>query len=420
MRNNSSFLGAADSPQSVQPAGVRRLNHIPLFIIGAVAAVVAVLLAFVAFDKSKPPAPKQEDHGGSADDYAAQVVGNKVGYVRAENAASPTPSPTPAAGTETTTATPPTNAEMDARHKAFFEALYAKSAISDPTVDQMSEQRQQAISAAQAAKVVQADPNNLGGSSPGDISDYERKMADTQRLLGVPGIPSASPNPNNLGAYDGSRDRWKLNTRLEAPTTPYILRTGWVIPALLLTAMESELPGTITAQVSEDVYDSGTGNYLLIPQGSRLVGEYANAIQYGQSRIFVAWQRIIYPDNSALDIGAMPGADGEGESGFHDLVDNHFLRLFGSALLMSAITAGITYSQDQGQGNNNNFNGNQPPRAGDILSQALGQQLGAATSALLEKNLSIPPTLKIRQGYSFNIVVVKDLIFNGPYVVPNY
>ena len=420
MRNNSSFLGAADSPQSVQPAGVRRLNHIPLFIIGAVAAVVAVLLAFVAFDKSKPPAPKQEDHGGSADDYAAQVVGNKVGYVRAENAASPTPSPTPAAGTETTTATPPTNAEMDARHKAFFEALYAKSAISDPTVDQMSEQRQQAISAAQAAKVVQADPNNLGGSTPGDISDYERKVADTQRLLGVPGIPSASPNPNNLGTYDGSRDRWKLNTRLEAPTTPYILRTGWVIPALLLTAMESELPGKITAQVSEDVYDSGTGNYLLIPQGSRLVGEYANAIQYGQSRIFVAWQRIIYPDNSALDIGAMPGADGEGESGFHDLVDNHFLRLFGSALLMSAITAGITYSQDQGQGNNNNSNGNQPPRAGDILSQALGQQLGAATSALLEKNLSIPPTLKIRQGYGFNVVVVKDLVFDQPYVVPNY
>jgi len=91
VRDNSSFLGAADSPQSVQPAGVRRLNHIPLFIIGAVAAVVAVLLAFVAFDKSKPPAPKQEDHGGSADDYAAQVVGNKVGYVRAENVASPTP-----------------------------------------------------------------------------------------------------------------------------------------------------------------------------------------------------------------------------------------------------------------------------------------------------------------------------------------
>ena len=256
MRNNSSLLGAADSPQSVQPAGVRRLNHIPLFIIGAVAAVVAVLLAFVAFDKSKPPAPKQEDHGGSADDYAAQVVGNKVGTT-AENVASPTPSPTPAAGTETTAATPPTNAEMDARHKAFFEALYAKSAISDPTVDQMSEKRQQAILAAQAAKVVQADPNNLGGSTPGDISDYERKVADTQRLLGVPGIPSASPNPNNLGTYDRSRDRWTLNTRLEAPTTPYILRTGWVIPALLLTAMESELPAKSLLKLARTFMTAG-------------------------------------------------------------------------------------------------------------------------------------------------------------------
>ena len=120
---------------------------------------------------------------------------------------------------------------------------------------------------------------------------------------------------------------------------------------------------------------------------------------------------------SGLDIGAMPGADAVGEAGFHDLVDNHFLRLFGSALLMSAITAGITYSQDQGH--NNNYNGS-PPRAGDVLSAGLGQQLGAATSALLEKNLSIPPTLKIRQGYGFNVAVVKDLVFERPYVVPNY
>src|SRR4029077_15899746 len=118
----------------------------------------------------------------------------------------------------------------------------------------------------------------LGGSTPGDISDYERKVAATQRILGGNGGQTPAPaDPNNLGTYNGTRDRWKLNTRLEAPATPYMLRTGWVIPALLLTAMESELPGTITAQVSQDVYDSGTGNYLLIPQGSRLVGEYANA-----------------------------------------------------------------------------------------------------------------------------------------------
>jgi type IV secretion system protein TrbI len=408
-RNNSaSFLDPGQAPQSVNqaPAGVRRLNHVPVYLIGAVIAAIALLVAWVAIDKSKPPAPKAEDHGGSSDSYAAQVAGNKTGYVRPAVAATPSatpartpqPSPTPAA-------VQATNAEMDARHKAFYEALYAKSAVADPVIDQLNAQNQNRVSAAQAAKIVQADPNNLGGSTPEEISGYERRSTGTT-------------GPNNLETYNGTRDRWKLNTRLEAPATPYILRTGWVIPALLLTAMDSELPGTITAQVSQDVYDSGTGQHLLIPQGSRLVGEYASAIQYGQSRIFIAWQRIVYPDNSALDIGAMPGADGQGESGFHDLVDNHFLRLFGSALLMSAITGGISYSQNQGQ-NNNEF-GNQPARAGDILSQALGQQLGAATSALLEKNLSIPPTLKIRQGYAFNIVVVKDLIFERPYTVPNY
>jgi type IV secretory pathway VirB10-like protein len=417
MRNNGSLLSADGSPQSIQPVGVRRLNHIPLYIIGVVSALVAVLIALVAFDKSKQQPAKPEDHGGNTDSYAAQVVGQKVGYVRAENAASPTPAPTPPAMTQAPAATPPPSAEMDARHKAFFEALYAKSTVTDPITEQVGAQRQQALSAAEAAKLVNADPNNLGGSTPGDISDYERKVANAQRLLGINGGQPAGPlDPNGLGTYNGSRDRWKLNSRLEAPTTPYILRTGWVIPALLLTAMESELPGTITAQVSQDVYDSGTGNYLLIPQGSRLVGEYANAIQYGQSRIFVAWQRIIYPDNSALDIGAMPGADEQGEAGFRDRVDNHFLRTFGSALLMSAVTAAVNWSTNHNQAG---FNGN-GYSASSALSEAVGQQLGQATAHLLEKNLSIAPTLKIRPGFRFNILVVKDLIFDRPYVVPSY
>jgi type IV secretory pathway VirB10-like protein len=231
-----------------------------------------------------------------------------------------------------------------------------------------------------------------------------------------PGAPPTPPDPNNLNTYNGNAHRWDLNTHLEPPTTPYILRTGAVIPALLLSAMESELPGTIIAQVSQDVFDTPTGNYLLIPQGSRLVGEYSNAIQYGQARIFVAWQRIIYPDGSALDIGAMPGADQQGEAGFNDQVNNHFVRLFGSALLMSAITAGITYSQAQGQ----NDNYNQVPRAGDILSQAVGQQLGSATAALLEKNLSIAPTLKIRPGYRFFVIVIRDITFGQAYSVGDY
>src|ERR1700761_3402295 len=100
MRNNGSLLSASASPQSVQPIGVRRLNHLPLYIIGVVAALVAMLLAWVAFDKSKQPPARAEDHGGNTDSYAAQVVGNKVGYLRAENAAPPMSAPTPASMTQ--------------------------------------------------------------------------------------------------------------------------------------------------------------------------------------------------------------------------------------------------------------------------------------------------------------------------------
>jgi type IV secretion system protein VirB10 len=271
---------------------------------------------------------------------------------------------------------PADNTELVARKKAFYEALYAQSAVDEPAPE----------------------------PSPAPVQE----PAPPPATLPTPEMSPSPRNPNSLGIYTGTKDRWALNTQLEKPPTPYILRTGWVIPALLLSGMESELPGTIIAQVSQDVYDTPRGRYLLIPQGSRLVGEYANSIAYGQSRIFVAWERIIYPDGSALDIGAMPGVDAIGEAGFHDQVNNHYLRIFGSALLMSAITGGIAISQP-------NYNGNSAPNASSTLSSALGQQLGAATSTLLERNLSIPPTLTIRQGYAFNVVVVKDLTFERAY-----
>ena len=392
MASDSSLLSADGVPESVQPVGVRRLNHIPLYIVAVVLVVVAFLVIWVALEKGQKQETKTEDHGGSASDFAASVVGNRVGYVQPEQVATATPAPTAAPVVQ-----PVPDPESNARQKAFYEALFATSSVADPNLAQANSQQEQgAISPEEAGKAIP-----LG--TPGDT--------------GVPGAAPTPRDPNRLSTYQGSKDRWTLNTRLEPPTTPYILRTGFVIPALLISAMESELPGTIIAQVSEDVYDTPTGKYLLIPQGSRLVGEYSNVIQYGQARIFVVWERIIYPDGSALDIGAMPGADGEGEAGFRDQVDNHFVRLFGSALLMSAISGGITYSQTQGQGYNGAY---QAPEAGSVLSAALGQQLGAATSALLERNLSIPPTLKIRQGFRFNIVVTKDLTFDRPYVVPDY
>jgi len=334
--------------------------------------------------------PKAEDHGGSASDFAASVVGDRVGYVQPQQLATPTPAPTPAPVIQ-----PTPDPESNARQKAFYEALFATSAVADPNLAQANTQQQTAVS-----------PEAAGRAIP----------LGTPAEIGLPGVAPTPRDPNNLGTYNGAKDRWTLNSRPEPPISPYVLQTGSVIPALLISAMESELPGTIIAQVSQDVYDTPTGNYLLIPQGSKLIGEYSNMIQYGQARIFVAWQRIVFPNGWTLDIGAMPGADRQGEAGFRDQVDNHFIRLFGSALLMSAISGGIALSQNQGQG----YGAYEAPNAGSVLSAALGQQLGAATSALLQKNLSIPPTLKIRQGFRFNIIAVKDLVFDRPYVVPDY
>ncbi len=91
------------------------------------------------------------------------------------------------------------------------------------------------------------------------------------------------------------------------------------------------------AQVAQNVYDTPTGKHLFIPQGSRLVGSYSSDVAYGQARVLVAWQRIVFPDGKAMDIGAMPGADSAGYAGFNDQVNNHYVRLFGSAFLMSGV-----------------------------------------------------------------------------------
>jgi type IV secretion system protein TrbI len=183
----------------------------------------------------------------------------------------------------------------------------------------------------------------------------------------------------------------------------------------LISGINSELPGQIVAQVAQNVYDTPTGKHVLIAQGSRLIGSYASEVAFGQARLFVAWQRIVFPDGKALDIGAMPGADSAGYAGLNDQVNNHYLRLFGSAILMSGVTAGIAQSQRQGGGSNNST-----PSASSALSEALGQQLGQVTAQLIAKNMGVAPTLEIRPGYRFNVIVTKDLTFAKPYASFDY
>src|SRR5260370_34675315 len=118
-----------------------------------------------------------------------------------------------------------------------------------------------------------------------------------------------------------------------------------LIPLTITAGMNSDLPGPILAQVSESVFDSASGKTLLIPQGSRLVGVYGNASSYGQQRVQIAFQRLIFPDTSSMDLPQMPGSDQGGYAGFTDQVNNHYLATFGTAALTSLISAGQMVGQ---------------------------------------------------------------------------
>jgi type IV secretion system protein VirB10 len=204
-----------------------------------------------------------------------------------------------------------------------------------------------------------------------------------------------------------------VNNYLKSTRTPplgkYELKMGWDIPAILEQGINSDLPGEVKALVRSNVYDTATGKYLLIPQGSRLVGVYDSQIAYGQNRLQVIWTRIIYPDGSSMNLDGMMGQDIQGMAGFHDQVDNHYKRLVGGALLTSAFAAGISLSQRQ------NTSLLATPSAAQTASSAVGQQLGELGSEVTRKNMSIQPTIKIPVGYRFNVRVNRDILFEAPY-----
>ncbi len=192
-----------------------------------------------------------------------------------------------------------------------------------------------------------------------------------------------------------------------AARSQYEVKAGSIIPAVMIGGINSDLPGQVIAQVKDNVYDSKTGQYLLIPQGSRLVGLYDSHVAYGQRRILLAWNRIIYPDGSSFNLKGMPGADKSGYAGFSDQVDNHYLRIFGSAALMSLISAGVQLSQPANSGSGNNSN---TPSVSQTVGAALGQQIGQTAMSITQKNLAIQPTLEVRPGYLFNVMVTADMI----------
>ena len=250
-------------------------------------------------------------------------------------------------------------------------------------------------------------------SSPEPVGREQGNGIDASALRDNGYDPAANKDKEAFFDRSSARDSAWILPHSRTPGQPLEIKTGAVIPGVMLTGINSDLPGTIIAQVSQNVFDTGTGQQLLIPRGAKLYGVYDSRVVYGQERVLVAWNRLIFPDGSAVTLGAMPGADMSGYAGYTDGINNHYLRIFGSAAIMSLVTGGMAYTMDSMGGDNGGNNNN--PTLQDEMGSALAAQMGQASIQLLQKNLNITPTLEIRPGYQFNLVVTKDLVFQHPY-----
>ena len=190
--------------------------------------------------------------------------------------------------------------------------------------------------------------------------------------------------------------------RVTPPASPYVLQAGSVIPAALITGIRSDLPGLITAQVTQHIYDSPSGQIMLIPQGTRIVGEYSNDVGFGQRRVLLVWNRLIFPNGRSIILERQPGADTEGYAGLEDGVDHHWWDLAKAAGLSTLLAVGAELTMDDD----------------DRLVQAIrnGAQdtINDAGQQIVQRQLQVPPTLTIRPGFPMRVIVTRDLVLE-PY-----
>lgn len=234
--------------------------------------------------------------------------------------------------------------------------------------------------------------------------------APTPAAAQSPAVPNGgsadlTSQDHKLAFLNGAVDRRTTSPdRVQAPASKYILQAGAVIPAALITGLRSDLPGQVTAQVTEDVYDSPTGKILLIPQGARLVGQYDAQIAFGQTRALLVWNRLIMPNGRSIVLERQPGADTQGYAGLEDEVDNHWGTLFKAAILSTLLSVG----SEAGMSGNNNGS------LAEAIQQGMSQSVNQTGQQVVSRSLNVQPTITIRPGFPVRVMVTHDLVLE-PY-----
>jgi len=267
-----------------------------------------------------------------------------------------------------------------------------------PQPDPATQRRLAEIEAARTSRVFfQTAPATASSPTAGASASGINGL----NLAGQPGSPTAVDRQNAF--LNGPVDRRTVAAdRVVAPASPYVLQAGSVISAALITGIRSDLPGQITAQVTENIYDSPTGRILVVPQGTRLIGQYSNDIGNGQSRVLLVWSRLIFPNGRSIVLERQPGADAEGYAGLQDGVDYHWWDLAKAAGLSTLLSVGAELAVDDD----------------DRLLRAIrngGQDtINDAGQQIIRRQMQVPPTLTIRPGFPVRVIVTRDLVLE-PY-----
>ncbi|EET8237113.1 conjugal transfer protein TrbI [Escherichia coli] len=429
--------------------GVRRLNRLPLLIVGGVVGLAVLGVTYTMYDRQQQ---QMAAANGASETRTVGGVAKSPVQPGPDAGAPPAPPemPTdavqPGAGQQAQGGAPVerggqqqnTNSAPPQVSQAMQDRLQKIKQVEDRRF-QLAMQSLDADSSIELGRQADRNANANGAAAPGmmPVAGQGRVSADElmNRYMAANGLAGGGMGAGgpagfagggmggmggmgggNSMAAENQQDRKQAFLANTPEAEVYLARqkkaaiapsqevkAGWVIPGVMISGINSDLPGQIIGQVREAVYDSATGTQCLIPPGSRVVGTYDSGVTLGQTRALAVWRRIIYPDGSSISIDNMPGTDMGGYAGFNDKVNNHYARIFGSGLLLSVFSAGIQLSQPQAS-NGENYSSSQ------IIAGSLGQQLGQIGMQMAQRNMNIQPTLEIRPGYEFNIMVTKDII----------
>ena len=271
--------------------------------------------------------------------------------------------------------------------------------------DTAERQRQQEMDAARTAKLfAQTSAPSKPLATPAKPVSSQPPPPNLASLgLAPPTTTTPTAQERQLAFLNASVDRNTVSPdRVQPPASPNILQAGSIIAAALITGIRSDLPGQITAQVTENVYDSPTGRILLVPQGTRLIGEYDSSVEFGQSRVLLVWTRMIFPNGSSIVLERQPGADTQGYAGLEDGVDYHWWSIAKAAGLSTLLSVGSELAINDDQ------------RLLRAIRDGAQDTINDAGQQIVRRQLNVPPTLTIRPGFPVRVIVTRDLVLK-PY-----